>query len=207
MTSTSSRRARSATRPTRSSSCDARRRRPASRSRSCSERDEAYYGYVAAINTSTLTDGVVLEIGGGSMQLVHVADRHALEMESFPLGAVRLTEHFLTGSGPAKKKDLQRLRAHVRDTLEPHLVAARLRHADPAARRRRRRGAQPRGRRPARRRAARHRRAGLRHHARRRCASSCRRSRRCRSPSAAISRASSPGAATSSSPPRSRSRR
>jgi len=82
-----------------------------------SERDEAYYGYVAAINTSTVTDGVVLEIGGGSMQLVQVADREALEMESFPLGAVRLTEHFLRGSGPAKKKDLQRVRAHVRQTL------------------------------------------------------------------------------------------
>jgi exopolyphosphatase/guanosine-5'-triphosphate,3'-diphosphate pyrophosphatase len=85
-----------------------------------SERDEAFYGYVAAVNTSTLTDGVVLEIGGGSMQLVHVADRHALEMESFPLGAVRLTEHFLRGSGPAKKKDLQRVRAHVRDALRDY---------------------------------------------------------------------------------------
>jgi exopolyphosphatase/guanosine-5'-triphosphate,3'-diphosphate pyrophosphatase len=85
-----------------------------------SERDEAYYGYVAAINTSTLTDGVVLEIGGGSMQLVHVAERQPLEMESFPLGAVRLTEHFLRGSGPAKKKDLQRVRAHVRDALKGH---------------------------------------------------------------------------------------
>jgi len=83
-----------------------------------SERDEAYYGYVAAINTSTLTDGVVLEIGGGSMQLVHVADRRALEMESFPLGAVRLTEQFLSASGPARKKDLQRVRAHVRATLK-----------------------------------------------------------------------------------------
>ena len=57
--------------------------------------DEAYYGYVAAINTSTLTDGVVLDIGGGSMQLVHVADRHALELGSYPLGALRLTERFL----------------------------------------------------------------------------------------------------------------
>ncbi len=83
-----------------------------------SERDEAYYGYVAAINTSTLTDGVVLEIGGGSMQLVHVADRQALEMESFLLGAVRLTEHFLRGSGPAKRKELERVRQHVRDALK-----------------------------------------------------------------------------------------
>jgi len=82
-----------------------------------SDRDEAFYGYVAAINTSTLHDGVVLEIGGGSMQLVEVSGRRPGAMESFQLGAVRLTEQFLSGSGPAKKKELQRLRAHVRDTL------------------------------------------------------------------------------------------
>ncbi len=78
---------------------------------------EARYGYVAAINTSTLHDGVVLDLGGGSLQLVRVARRQAADLTSFPLGAVRLTERFLTGSGPAKKKDLERVRAHVNDTL------------------------------------------------------------------------------------------
>jgi exopolyphosphatase/guanosine-5'-triphosphate,3'-diphosphate pyrophosphatase len=82
-----------------------------------SAEDEARYGYVAAVNTTTLTDGVVLEIGGGSMQLIKVQDRLATELSSFALGAVRLTEKFLPGSGPAKKKELQRLRAHVRETL------------------------------------------------------------------------------------------
>jgi len=82
-----------------------------------SDEDEARFGYVAAINSSTLTDGVVLEIGGGSIQLIEVAGRRPESLRSFPLGAVRLTEQFLPGSGPAKKKDLQRLRAHVRETL------------------------------------------------------------------------------------------
>lgn len=82
-----------------------------------SAEDEARYGYVAAVNTSTLTDGVVLELGGGSMQLIQVKDRRAGELGSFPLGAVRLTEKFLPGGEPAKKKDLQRVRAHVRDSL------------------------------------------------------------------------------------------
>ena len=35
-----------------------------------SSEDEARFGYVAAVNTSTMTDGAVLEIGGGSMQLI-----------------------------------------------------------------------------------------------------------------------------------------
>jgi exopolyphosphatase/guanosine-5'-triphosphate,3'-diphosphate pyrophosphatase len=82
-----------------------------------SDEDEARFGYVAAINSSTLLDGIVLEIGGGSIQLIEVADRRPKALQSFPLGAVRLTEQFLPGSGPAKKKDLQRLRAHVREAL------------------------------------------------------------------------------------------
>jgi exopolyphosphatase/guanosine-5'-triphosphate,3'-diphosphate pyrophosphatase len=82
-----------------------------------SSEDEARFGYVAAVNTSTMTDGAVLEIGGGSMQLIGVADRQAQELSSFQLGAVRVTEQFLSDGGPAKKKELQRVRAHVRETL------------------------------------------------------------------------------------------
>jgi exopolyphosphatase/guanosine-5'-triphosphate,3'-diphosphate pyrophosphatase len=83
-----------------------------------SEEDEARFGYVAAVNTTTIEDGVVLEIGGGSMQLVPVSERQAQAFSSFQLGAVRMTEKFLAGGGPAKKKDLQKLRDHVRSTLE-----------------------------------------------------------------------------------------
>jgi exopolyphosphatase/guanosine-5'-triphosphate,3'-diphosphate pyrophosphatase len=82
-----------------------------------SSEDEARLGYVAAVNTSTITDGAVLELGGGSMQLIRVAARHAHELCSFQLGAVRLTERFLPGHGQAKKKELQRVRAHVRESL------------------------------------------------------------------------------------------
>jgi exopolyphosphatase/guanosine-5'-triphosphate,3'-diphosphate pyrophosphatase len=82
-----------------------------------SAHDEAFFGYVAAANTTTIENGVVLEIGGGSMQLIHVQNRLAREMSSFPLGAVRLTEQFLPGDGPAKRKELARLREHVTDAL------------------------------------------------------------------------------------------
>ena len=82
-----------------------------------SDEDEARFGYVAAINSSTMTDGIVLETGGGSIQVIEVADRRTVSLHSYPLGAVRVTEQFLPGSGPAKKRDLQRVRAHVRDVL------------------------------------------------------------------------------------------
>jgi len=80
--------------------------------------DEAHYGYVAAVNTTTLRDGVVLDIGGGSLQLTSVAGRRAGPSASFPLGAVRITEQFLSDGRPAKKKELARVRAHVTKALK-----------------------------------------------------------------------------------------
>jgi exopolyphosphatase/guanosine-5'-triphosphate,3'-diphosphate pyrophosphatase len=79
---------------------------------------EAYYGYLAAINSTTLRDGVVLDLGGGSMQLTEVHDRRAGDMRSWPLGAVRMTERFLPGDGPAKPKHVKALRAHVAEVLD-----------------------------------------------------------------------------------------
>ncbi|MGZ6643839.1 MAG: Ppx/GppA phosphatase family protein, partial [Solirubrobacteraceae bacterium] len=75
--------------------------------------EEARYGYLAAVNSTTLSDGVMLDLGGGSMQLVHVAGRHARELDSWPLGAVRVTERFLDDDRPAKSKALKEVREYV----------------------------------------------------------------------------------------------
>jgi exopolyphosphatase / guanosine-5'-triphosphate,3'-diphosphate pyrophosphatase len=74
---------------------------------------EARYGYLAAVNSTTLSDGCVLDLGGGSMQLVRVRDRRARELGSWPLGAVRMTERFLPEQGPAGRRELKELRAEV----------------------------------------------------------------------------------------------
>jgi exopolyphosphatase/guanosine-5'-triphosphate,3'-diphosphate pyrophosphatase len=78
-----------------------------------SQRDEAWFSYVAAVNSTALTDGIVLDIGGGSLELVQVAGRRAVECVSWPLGAVRMTERFLPGDGPADAARLDALRAHA----------------------------------------------------------------------------------------------
>jgi exopolyphosphatase / guanosine-5'-triphosphate,3'-diphosphate pyrophosphatase len=83
-----------------------------------SREEEARYGYLAAINSTTLADGAVLDLGGGSMQLVRVTSRHARELQSWPLGAVRMTERFGLGEGTASKKQLRALREHVARELE-----------------------------------------------------------------------------------------
>ena len=74
--------------------------------------EEAFYGYLAAVNSTTLSDGVALDIGGGSMQLTQVVDRRAEDMRSWPFGAVRMTERFLAREN-VKSKHLKALREHV----------------------------------------------------------------------------------------------
>ncbi len=95
-----------------------------------SREEEARYGYLAAVNSSTLEDGAVLDLGGGSLQLVAVQDCRAVAFESWALGAVRMTERFLADGEPASRKQLKALRAHVAAELEraPWLGAGR--HSD-----------------------------------------------------------------------------
>jgi exopolyphosphatase/guanosine-5'-triphosphate,3'-diphosphate pyrophosphatase len=81
-----------------------------------SRAEEARYGYLAVVNSTTLADGVALDIGGGSMQLTRVADRHARDAASWRLGAVVTTERFLSAE-KTKPKHLKALREHVRDEL------------------------------------------------------------------------------------------
>jgi exopolyphosphatase/guanosine-5'-triphosphate,3'-diphosphate pyrophosphatase len=52
------------------------------RVRVLSSEEEARYGYLAAVNSTMLADGVMLDLGGGSMQLVHVVGRYARELDS-----------------------------------------------------------------------------------------------------------------------------
>jgi exopolyphosphatase / guanosine-5'-triphosphate,3'-diphosphate pyrophosphatase len=81
-----------------------------------SPEDEARYGYLAAVNSTTLADGVALDLGGGSLQLSQVREREALDMRSWPLGSVRMTERFLPGD-KVKGKQLKALRAHLAEEL------------------------------------------------------------------------------------------
>jgi exopolyphosphatase / guanosine-5'-triphosphate,3'-diphosphate pyrophosphatase len=82
-----------------------------------SAEEEAHVGYVAAVNSTTLADGVVLDLGGGSLQLTSVAQRKAQRSGSWPLGAVRVTEALLPSSRAVSRKRLKQARAAIRDQL------------------------------------------------------------------------------------------
>jgi|SRR5579875_1463412 len=63
--------------------------------------EEAYYGYIAAVNSLPIRNGLVIDLGGGSLELSLVRDRQLTRAVSLPLGALRLTEQFLRNDPPA----------------------------------------------------------------------------------------------------------
>lgn len=77
--------------------------------------EEAYYGYLGAINSTTLRSGTVLDLGGGSLQLGAVEGRALGRARSWPLGAVRMTER-LGAAGPVTVPERRALRRHVLKT-------------------------------------------------------------------------------------------
>jgi exopolyphosphatase / guanosine-5'-triphosphate,3'-diphosphate pyrophosphatase len=79
--------------------------------------EEARYGYLAIANSTTLTDGFGLDMGGGSIQLVELRNRELTQAKSLPLGAVRVSERFLPG-GKANGKAMKALRGHVGSALD-----------------------------------------------------------------------------------------
>jgi exopolyphosphatase/guanosine-5'-triphosphate,3'-diphosphate pyrophosphatase len=82
-----------------------------------SAEEEAWYGFLGAVNSTTLGDGHVLDLGGGSIQVCQVDGRKLGRTVSRPLGAVRMTERFLPRQR-ASRADLKALRKHVARELD-----------------------------------------------------------------------------------------
>lgn len=59
--------------------------------------DEAYYDFLGAVNALPIDDCLILDTGGASCELIHVADRKAKNLISVPFGAVNLSEQFHFG--------------------------------------------------------------------------------------------------------------
>jgi exopolyphosphatase/guanosine-5'-triphosphate,3'-diphosphate pyrophosphatase len=78
--------------------------------------EEARYGYLAIANSTTLGDGFGVDIGGGSVQVMHLRERRLDASDSWPLGAVRMSERFLPGDESGEKA-VKALRKHVRKTV------------------------------------------------------------------------------------------
>jgi exopolyphosphatase / guanosine-5'-triphosphate,3'-diphosphate pyrophosphatase len=77
---------------------------------------EARYGFVGAVRGLAVSNGMLFDLGGGSVQITRFARRRRAASVSLPLGALRLSEKFLE-SDPPTAKQLRRLRDHVRTHL------------------------------------------------------------------------------------------
>ena len=86
------------------------------RPRVISGREEARYGWLAIANSTTISDGFGLDIGGGSIKAMRLADRRLTDAESLPLGSVRVSEEFLPGE-KATAKGMKALRKRVESEL------------------------------------------------------------------------------------------
>jgi exopolyphosphatase/guanosine-5'-triphosphate,3'-diphosphate pyrophosphatase len=82
-----------------------------------SGREEARYGWLAIVNSTTIEDGFGLDIGGGSIQALRIEGRRLAEAASLPLGSVRVSERFLPGE-KASAKQVKALRKAVARELE-----------------------------------------------------------------------------------------
>jgi exopolyphosphatase/guanosine-5'-triphosphate,3'-diphosphate pyrophosphatase len=84
--------------------------------------DEARLAFRSALAHFDLAVGraVVMDIGGGSLELALSADGLVDRLISLPLGAIRMTERYL---GASRKKGMRKLRKHVRLELRRHLSA------------------------------------------------------------------------------------
>ena len=79
--------------------------------------EEAYYDYVAAVNSAAASNGLVVDIGGGSVQIVRTHQGAATHLTSVPLGAITLTSAFLDRDKPTNKQ-IRALEDHIKANLQ-----------------------------------------------------------------------------------------
>jgi len=82
--------------------------------------EEGRLGAEAALRALPIEHGVILDLGGGSLQLTPVTDAAIHASQSVPLGVARLARRFLT-TDPAAPDEITALRAEVRAQLAPLL--------------------------------------------------------------------------------------
>ncbi len=78
--------------------------------------EEARYAYLGVAGAWELENDIVLDLGGGSLQLAEVRGGHLHNSVSLPLGVLRLSQRFFAHD-PPKRREWDELREYVRETL------------------------------------------------------------------------------------------
>lgn len=77
-----------------------------------SEYEEAYFGFLAVVNSTPFESGITIDIGGGSTELTYFKDRKLINYHSFSFGSLSLKKQFVKEDTPTKE-ELNILRAYI----------------------------------------------------------------------------------------------
>ncbi|KMJ59109.1 exopolyphosphatase [Bacillus sp. LL01] len=77
-----------------------------------SEYEEAYYGYLGVIDSITMEDGIIIDIGGGSTEVTLFRERKFVQYHSFSFGAVSLNAKF-TSTNQVSSMQVNKLRSFL----------------------------------------------------------------------------------------------
>ena len=70
------------------------------------------YDYIGASHEHQFRDGLLIDIGGGSTELVSFKDGQIVDAVSFPSGALNMYTKFVEKSLPTKK-DIKQIKKYV----------------------------------------------------------------------------------------------
>ncbi len=66
--------------------------------------EEAQASFLGAMNSTTVEEGHLVDIGGGSLEVVRIVGREPVSIQSVPLGAIYASEHYLEDDPPAERQ-------------------------------------------------------------------------------------------------------
>lgn len=89
--------------------------------------EEAEFGFLGMINSLSVQDGFLLDIGGGSSELTLFLDRKMIHSFSFPFGCVSFNKKFDSKLGLADQQ-LQHIQTEIRLALSKHDWITRYAH-------------------------------------------------------------------------------
>jgi exopolyphosphatase/guanosine-5'-triphosphate,3'-diphosphate pyrophosphatase len=81
-----------------------------------SEYEEAYYGYLAVVNSTNIKNGITVDIGGGSTEITKFDNRELIHYHSFPFGAITLYQKFFK-KGHTQAQSLRSLTKYISEQL------------------------------------------------------------------------------------------
>lgn len=81
---------------------------------------EAFYDYYGTINSTSIEEGLFVDIGGCSTELIYVKDRNLVNSVSLPIGSLNITDMFgiEDSLSPKLESDIQSYLAEVYDSVE-----------------------------------------------------------------------------------------